>query len=59
MSYKDVQKSYSALAGLIQNRAKSIDENTDLGEFSDQLNHDIETLLDEAVLLVLNIEDSE
>jgi len=59
MSYKDVQKSYNALAGLIQNRAQSIDENTDLGEFSDQLNHDIETLLDEAVLLVMNVEDSE
>ena len=59
MSYKDVQKSYNALAGLIQSRAKSIDENTDLGEFSDQLNHDIETLLDEAILLVLNVEDRE
>ena len=59
MSYKDVQKSYNALAGLIQSRAKSIDENTDLGEFSDQLNHDIETLLDEAILLVMNVEDRE
>lgn len=59
MSYKDVQKSYNALAGLIQSRAKSIDENTDLGEFSDQLNNDIETLMDEAIRLVMNVEDSE
>ena len=59
MSYKDVQKSYSALAGLIQNRAQNITEDTDLGEFSDQLTGDIETLLDEAIQLVMNVEDNE
>lgn len=59
MSYKDLQKSYLALAGVIQNRVKNIDENTDLGEFADQMNSDIEILLDEAVRLVLQVEEND
>ena len=59
MKYQEIQKSYNALAAIIQNRANSINDDTDIGEFSDDLNQHIELLLDEIVLGVMAVQELE